>query len=397
MRGITFPLALGQTIIWAASFYMLPALLPVLERETDWSKAHITGALTAALLMSAGAAPFVGRGIDLGHGRAIMGASMAAAAFLLLLFSFADSLWLLYLCWVGLGVCMAGMLYEPCFSIVTRHYGSDARRVITRITLVAGFAGTLSFPIVNYLSAEYGWQIAVRFFAFSAFLLALPLSMSSITKLNRAHPVEANIASLHINHPPRNRLLFWCLALAFTFGGINHGMIIAHLLPLLAERGMGVSIAVAATMLIGPMQVLGRFIFMLFEKKTTSYTTALICLGGMAMAAILLWLANASTSLIFLATAIQGGTWGLVSITKPAITREMMGQANFGSISGRMASVFTFGVAFAPVFGTFIWEIGGYDLMLLFGFSFALIGIILLLISFKVKKSQTTSFSKNSR
>ncbi|MEE9315244.1 MAG: MFS transporter [Rhizobiaceae bacterium] len=391
MRGITLPLALGQTIIWAASFYLLPALLPALEAGTDWSKAHITGALTVALLVSATAAPFVGRGIDLGFGRTIMVTSMACTGLLLLVFSFADNLWLLYGCWFGIGLCMAGMLYEPCFAIVTRHYGADARRVITHITLVAGFAGTLSFPINNYLSAEFSWQIAVRFFAFAALLLALPLSWVSLGKLYKALPIAPPKLTPPTFKTTRNRALFWSLALAFTLGGLNHGMVIAHLLPMLAERGMSQNLAVIAAMLIGPMQVLGRFIFMLFGNKTSSKTTALICLGGMALAAALLWAANASAPLIFLATAIQGGTWGLVSITKPTIIREMLGQVNFGVISGQLASVFTFGIALAPFFGTFLWGIGGYDLMLVFGFSFAVTGIVLLYVAFNVKTAAASN------
>ena len=141
MKGVTLPLAIGQTLIWAASFYLLPALLPVLERETDWSKGQITGALTAALLVSAFGAPIVGKGIDLGYGRTIMGASMVTSSLVLVIFSYAESLAVFYTCWLLMGLCMAGMLYEPCFALVTRHFAANARSVITHITLVAGFAG----------------------------------------------------------------------------------------------------------------------------------------------------------------------------------------------------------------------------------------------------------------
>ena len=385
MKGVTLPLAIGQTLIWAASFYLLPALLPVLERETDWSKGQITGALTAALLVSAIGAPIVGKGIDLGYGRTIMGTSMVVASLLLVIFSYAESLEVLYSCWLLMGLCMAGMLYEPCFALVTRHFAANARSVITHITLVAGFAGTLSFPISNYLSSEFDWQTAVRFFAFTSLFIAFPLSWVGLGKLQSAIPVEATPLKQTNTRGFKNRRLFWSLALAFTFGGLNHGMLIAHLLPLLAERGLGQSMAVMAAMLIGPMQVLGRFIFMRFEHRTPSTTTAFICMGGMAVSAILLWSANASLPLIFFATALQGSTWGLVSITKPAITREMLGQENFGVTSGKMAGIYTFGVAFAPALGTLLWRTGGYDLMLITGFSFSVLGLVLLKLAFGYK------------
>ena len=382
MKNVTIPLALAQTFIWAASFYLLPALLPVLERETDWTKGQITGALTAALLVSAISAPFVGKGIDLGFGRIIMGLSMVLASCMLFAFSFAESLFGLYACWLIIGLCMAGMLYEPCFAIVTRHFAENARSVITHITLIAGFAGTLSFPIANWLSAEFSWQVAVRFFAVTSLVLAFPLGWMSLRKLEAMLPVMAANPSTHKTKPTKNRRLFWSLAFAFTFGGINHGMLIAHLLPLLAEKGVGQSIAVMAVMVIGPMQVVGRFVFMRYESKTPSTTIAFICMGGMALAALLLWFAGASLPLIFFSTALQGSTWGLVSITKPAITREMLGQENFGVTSGRLAGIFTFGVALAPALGSLLWKAGGYDLMLLTGFSFAVIGVFLLKLAF---------------
>ena len=56
-------------------------------------------------------------------------------------------------------------------------------------------------------------------------------------------------------------------------------MLIAHLLPLLAERGLGQSLAVMAAMLIGPMQVVGRFIFMQFEHRTPSDNNGIYLYG----------------------------------------------------------------------------------------------------------------------
>ena len=68
-------LALGETLIWAAIFYVFPALLLRWEQGLGWSKADITGAITLAILMSAFTAPLAGRLIDRGHGAVMMGLS----------------------------------------------------------------------------------------------------------------------------------------------------------------------------------------------------------------------------------------------------------------------------------------------------------------------------------
>jgi hypothetical protein len=44
-----------------------------------------------------------------------------------------------------MGAAMAMTLYEPAFAILTRRYPLRYRQGITTLTLVAGFASTLSF------------------------------------------------------------------------------------------------------------------------------------------------------------------------------------------------------------------------------------------------------------
>src|SRR3546814_13706767 len=70
---------------------------------------------------------------------------------------------------------MALCLYEPCFAFLTRTRGGDARRAITRITLIAGLAGTVSFPTANLLAELFGWRAATSGFAAAILLLAVPL------------------------------------------------------------------------------------------------------------------------------------------------------------------------------------------------------------------------------
>ena len=142
MRQIIWPLAVAQVIVWAAMFYSFPALILEWERDTGWSKTALSGALTLSLVLSAVLAPVVGRLIDHGHARYVFtGCALLGAACLLLL-SGVTLLWQFYVVWVGMGVAMAGALYEACFAVLTRTMGSSAMRAITLITLVGGFAGT---------------------------------------------------------------------------------------------------------------------------------------------------------------------------------------------------------------------------------------------------------------
>jgi len=52
----------------------------------------------------------------------------------------------LVIAWLLLKIGMALGLYEPAFAALTYLYGIVARRPITGITLVAGFASTVGWP-----------------------------------------------------------------------------------------------------------------------------------------------------------------------------------------------------------------------------------------------------------
>ncbi|NHB77990.1 OFA family MFS transporter [Rhodobacter calidifons] len=61
-------LAVGQTLIYAGSYYSFPALLPDLEAATGWSKGTLALGPTLAFLVMAGLTPFTGRLVDRGLG-----------------------------------------------------------------------------------------------------------------------------------------------------------------------------------------------------------------------------------------------------------------------------------------------------------------------------------------
>ena len=51
------------------------------------------------------------------------------------------------------GVGMAMGLYDPAFATLTGLYGRAARGPITGITLIAGFASTVGWPLSAFLDA----------------------------------------------------------------------------------------------------------------------------------------------------------------------------------------------------------------------------------------------------
>jgi len=380
--SITVPLAIAETIVWASYYYAFPALLLIWERDLGWSKTELSLAFTLALLTSAAMAPLVGRLIDRGHAGLIFAGSALAAAGLLVLLSMATMRWQFTLIWIGLGAAMAGSLYEACFAIVTRALGRRARQGITMIALVAGFAGTVSFPSAHLLSSWLGWRGAVQVFAAAVAFIAVPLIIHASRLGEQQHAAQATKAKESVTLRAAlgvvKNPLFWRLAVIFGAIAINHGVLLTHLLPIFDDRGIDANLAVVAAAMIGPMQVLGRIAMITIGRNASSGTIFVICLLSTILAAAMLFSAGSSPMLLFGFVALQGAGYGVTSIVRPLFIAEQLGRDNFGTIAGLLAIAFIGGTAISPTIAAVVWMIGGYSAVILLAIFSSAIGLLAL-------------------
>jgi MFS family permease len=374
------PLAIAQTIVWAAMYYSFPALLPQWEADLGWSKAEISGAFTAALIVTAVLAPMAGRLIDRGAARLIHPGGAALGAALLALLSQVTEIWQFYAVWIGLGLAMSVCLYEACFAIIMVTVGSRARIAITAVTLVAGFAGTVSFPSAHFLAGVYGWRGAVQCFALAILVFAIPLMLLGLGLLERhrapeEEPAVAAGADAETRAAVTRRPAFWCLAFGFGAIGLVHGLVLAHLLPILADRGIAEATAVLAASMIGPMQVLGRVVMLATEKRTSTFGVALFCYLGMGLGCTALLFAGLAPWLVALFVMLHGAGYGTASIVRPILTAEVLGRRRFGAIAGMLAIPFMGGFAVGPTVAALVWGIGGYDMVVGLAVAMVLAGL----------------------
>ncbi len=382
-RQIVWPLAIAETIVWAAMFYSFPALLLVWERNLGWSKTELSGALTLSLVAAAVLAPVVGRLIDHGFGRFVFTGCTIAGAVLLVLLSLVTELWQFYFVWLGLGIAMSGCLYEACFAVLTRSMGARAKRAITVITLVAGFAGTVSFPSAYVLVEYVGWRGAVVVFGVVVALVAVPLiwwgaSIAEGSRESQLHPASRGTGeALRVLRNP----IFWWLAIAFAMIALEHGVLLTHLLPLLDERGIHAETAILAAAMIGPMQVAGRLAMIAAERHVSILNIAAASYVAMGIAAVALLGAGAVPVLLVAFVLFHGAGYCVTSILRPVVTAEFLGRTNFGVISGLLALPFIIATAAAPTIAAFVWESGGYDRVIMLAIAAAGVGLVSILIA----------------
>lgn len=376
-------LAVAQTLLYAGLYYIFPGLLSAWEAGLGRSRAELTLAFTAGMVAWALVAPWAGRQVDRGRGPLVLGAGPVAGGLALMALAAGPGPVGFVALWVVIGASMGISTYEPCFALVTSTRGVRARRSITMITLVAGFAGTLSFPFAHWVTAAAGWEAAVLAAGAVVILVAAPLAWTGARRLERTAEPRAVPAAGAMRDGARflGRPAFWFLGFALSAAALAHSVVIGHLLPLLAERGIAAGTAVLAASSIGPMQVAGRLAMMAVEARVSNRAMTAAVFVAMTLAPLALLAAAGLPAALVPFVILQGAGIGVLSIMKPMVTRDIFGDRDFGLISGSLALPSTLASAAGPFAAALVWGAGGYGLVLDGVVALMLLGLLAFLLA----------------
>jgi len=359
---------IGQTIIWACTFYSFPALVLHWQQDFGWSSSQVMGAFSLALFLQAMTAPTLGKLIDQGRAPLTFPGGALVAALTLAGLTQVTSLPLFYALWAVLGVTMGLTLYDACFALVTRARGAEARSAITAITLVAGFASTLSYPLLNAVDEAAGWRSAIWVAVGLVLLVNLPLARFGAVRLEAdvgamAAPEDkaaARAASKGLSRQPG----FFPLAAGFGLSALGTAIIVSHLLPMLAALGVASAAAVLAASLIGPAQVAGRLAMTLLAPRAPALKLILVSILGTGLAAATLLATGQLQGNIYLFAVLHGMSFGLISILRPVVIRETLGSIGFGAVQGTVIRPSLLAFAAAPYIGALVADALGYVVVL---------------------------------
>ncbi len=363
-RTIISALSVGQILVWAIMYYGFSSFVLPMQRDMGWSQPDIMGAFTLGLMVWGLATYAVGAAIDRGRGRAVLtgGALLGAAG--CALWSQAYNLPLLYAAWALLGLAMAMTLYEPAFSEITKRFPDRYRQGITTITLVGGFASTLSFPAAAWLLLTLGWRPALLVMA-GVLLLVAPLHAWALRGswkrpvLPGAAPAEVRQDQATLRQAMQGRT-FWLLTATFTLYAFALSTIWAHLMPAFESRGLSETEAVAVMVWFGPAQVAGRFAFLWLGRPLNHRNLGLIVLALFPVALMVFVLGRQPLVLVGFAV-LFGVANGLITIVRSNIVPDFYGREHVGRISGAMSGIALCTRAAAPFLTAWaLVGLGGY-------------------------------------
>jgi MFS family permease len=339
-RGILGILAITQLVSWGSIYYAFSVLSPDIQRDLGLSPSVVFGAFSWSLLVSGLIAPSVGVLLDRIGGRAVMGAGSLVGAIGLFILSQATSATTYLVAWTVLGAAMALELYEAAFATINREFESNPRQGISTLTLFAGFASTLFWPLTLKLNALFGWRDTYLVYAALQLLLCAPLhamlavrARSEVVKLAQVHHTGKNFTLREsLRHPA-----FWWLAVAFATNSFVFSALSVHLLPLLSRLGHSMETAVIFAALIGPMQVAARIGERLYAQRSRPQSVGLITFATLPFALAGLFFLGERQWAAAVFCLVYGAGNGILTIVRGTVPQAIFGRENYGAISGALS------------------------------------------------------------
>jgi predicted MFS family arabinose efflux permease len=348
---LVLPLGLAQTLAWGSSYYLPAMLATPMSHTLGVAPATVFSAFSITLVVSAIVGPIAGRAIDQHGGRSVLIATNFVFAVGLVMLGLAQGTLSLFIAWAVLGVAMGSGLYEAAFAALVRLQGTQARTAITGITLIAGFASTVSWPLTALIETEFGWRAACVGWAVLHVILGAPLN-ASMPRAAKRHPEEYapedDQSTMPAMHPKIHRPVLTATLLSFVFA-VTYFIATAmatHLPRLLQAGGMTLAAAVAIGALVGPAQVAARVLEFSVLRRVHPLLSARLAAIAHPLGAIALLIVGTPAALLFV--LLHGAGNGMLTIAKGTLPLVIFGPHGYGARQGWMTMPARIAQALAP-------------------------------------------------
>jgi predicted MFS family arabinose efflux permease len=340
-------LGIAQIVSWGTLFYSIAVLAQPMGAELHLSRVQVFAGFSLALAISGLLSPWVGRVIDARDGRYVLCRGALVGAVALVILAGADRYTAVLIGWCVAGVAMSMTLYDPAFATLGQLTGERYRRALTGLTLIAGFASTVFWPLTHALVRSYGWRNTLLIFAGLHVAVALPLVAALVPRPVRAaksaaSAIAADTAPIRV--APGQLWLTACFALAaFVFSSMS-----AHLVGVLQLKGLSTAQAVGLLSVVGPMQVAGRVLEMSFGARFSVAAVGVFAFALLASALALLLCVQGPGALAWAFVVSYGCANGLITIVRGVLPAALFGRDHLGRLLGWLARPSFVAQAIAP-------------------------------------------------
>ncbi len=334
--GAVWLLGLTQIVGYGTLYYSFATLSADMAADFGVTADWIFGAFSVALLTASLAAPTAGRLADRYGAASLMAGGSALTALFVALTAIAPEKYTFAAVLVATQVTASTVFYSAAFVALVQSGTPRPALAITHLTLIAGFASTIFWPLTGFMHTHLDWRTIYLLFAAANLLVCAPAHVflargQRASGPTRTEDVSASPPALFPQGAQR-RAAFVFMLLGFALLSLALYGVLGVMVPTLDALGLGASSLWIAG-LFGPAQVAIRLLSLLFGSRMRQANLAVVsCMltaGGLAALAIAPTPAGAVAFIL-----LFGMGSGLHSIVSGTLPLELFGRAGYGAVLG---------------------------------------------------------------
>ena len=365
-------LALGYSVIAVMSF---GTFIKPLEASYGWSRGEISLGLTIIGITAIVIFPYAGALVDkYGVRKVLLPSTVLFGLVIGSMYFLTDSLWHLYGMCVLLPILGAGTAPMTYSRLIVAWFNRK-RGLALGIGLAGVGLGTTLVPIIaSWFIEHYSWREAYLALGALIILLAWPVANFVLRESPREmglYPDGTDRATDTDSHPDTHvgftakealkQKSFWLMAASFVIAGLCTSTILAHLIPMMMDRGLTLQQAAGTLAYLGIALMIGRLVAgYLMDKFFAPYVVIGFLIGpviGLAIFAM-----GATGTVAALCAALIGMAIGAEFDVMAYFTSRYFGPRSFGQIYGYNYSAFKVGSSIGPlIMGLSYDMLGRYD------------------------------------
>lgn len=385
----------------ALPIYSIGTFTKPLSEAYGWSRAEVQGIYTWMTIGNLVAAPILGWLIDhQGVRRVALYSVIGTAIGYALLGLVTGPLWSFYLVAFVTALIGVGTVPITWTRVVVDWFDLGRGRALGLALSGTGFSAMLIPVYTAWLITDYGWRTAFVGLALLPAVIALPVVYFLLhdktgpqAKPQKAVPEKANetkptemLSENRANNGMNFRTAisgyrFWALNIIFFMIGVCIAGLIAHLVPMLTDQGLGTTTAAQIAGTIGAAVIVGRIATGYLIDRFWAPGVGLVLLSLPAISCLILASGGGSVPAALIAAVLIGLAAGAEFDLMSFLVSQYFGQRRYGIIYACLYATFKISAGVgAPLFGFSFDETGSYNTILYFAVGSFIFSSMLLLL-----------------
>lgn len=336
-------LGLTQIIGYGTLYYSFAILADDVTRTFSWTQSGFFLAFSAALAAGGLIAPHMGKALDRFGAARVMAWGSAASAICLALVAVSPWGWFFVAALILSQFAATFVFYDAAFTALVQAAGGKAQLRIIHLTLIAGFASSIFWPLTYWLDGALGWRVVLGLYAALNLFVCVPVhgliarwwrEETEVSELPGEARAAASKGQLRAD---QRRRAFLLVAAGFSLSSFTLSAVLSQMVPMLSALGFGAT-ALAVSTLFGPAQVAVRFVNMVLGSKRHPLTVTLLGLSLLPLGLFIVAAAAPAESGAVAFVILVGLCSGLKSIVQGTLTLALFGSEGFGRRAGLLAS-----------------------------------------------------------